>query len=88
MSCCTSRWPSMQTEQPFLRLFELHVGVGDVLPIDVEDQVEAGDLLFDQAPLVHPARAFEQQRLGIDPHQEVLIRPHAGLEVEGALRSR
>src|SRR3989449_5940815 len=44
--------------------------------------------LHDALPisLVHPARAFEQQRLRVDVDQEVLaLRPHLALEVEGPL---
>ena len=43
-----------------------------------------GNLLLDQAPLVHPPRALEQQELRVDPDQEVLaLGTDAGLEVEG-----
>src|SRR6266571_2449830 len=45
------------------------------------------DLLLDQAPLVHPARALEEQRLGVDRNQEILtLGADVHLEVEGALR--
>ena len=52
--------------------------------IDRKDQVERRDLLLDQAPFVDPAGAFEEEVLGVDPHQEILaLRADARFEVEG-----
>ena len=75
-----------QRQHALLRFGERGLADREPVLVDGEDQVERGDLLLDQAPLVHPARAFEQQRLRVDVDQEVLaLRPHLALEVEGPL---
>jgi hypothetical protein len=76
-----------QGQELLLRLGERHALFGLVGAVGGEQQVETRDLLLDQAPLVHPARAFEQQPLRVDLHEKVLpIGTHAGLEVERAGR--
>ena len=55
-----------QREESLLGHGERHFADGQVIAIDDEDHVERRNLLLDQAPLVHPTRALEQQRLGID----------------------
>ena len=70
-------------QRPLLRR-ELGRRLAEVGAIHREDQVERRDLLLDQAPLVYPAGALEEEVLRVDPHEEVLaLRPHARLEVEG-----
>ncbi len=55
--------------------------------IDGEDQVEARDLLLDQAPLVDATRPLEQERLGVDRDEDVLrVGTDVGLERERPLR--
>ena len=76
--------PVEQRQQPPLLRRELGRRLAEVVPVHREDQVEGRDLLLDQAPLVDPPGALEQQVLGVDPDEEILpLRPDAGLEVEG-----
>jgi hypothetical protein len=76
-----------QIEQALLGRGQLGVRALDPEPVHLEDQVEGGNLLLDLAPLVHPPGALEQERFGVDGDEEVLLlRPHPGLEVEGARR--
>src|SRR5258708_25871238 len=64
------------------------IGVG-LGAIDLEDEVEARDLLLDQAPLVDPPRPLEKQRVRTDRHERVLvIGRDIRLEVERALGPR
>ena len=55
--------PVDQRQQPLLLGRERRGRLADVLLVDREDQVEGGDLLLDQAPLVDPPGALEQQAL-------------------------
>src|SRR5205823_3660147 len=81
----TSRDPSSSGDA-LLNVGQLGLADGQSVLVDDEDQIEPGDLLLDQAPLVHAARALEQQRLGGDRHQKVLaLGAHIGLEVERPL---
>src|SRR2546427_6292311 len=76
-----------QRQEALLRVRELGLADGEPVLVHDEDQVEGGDLLLDQAPLVHPARALEEQRLAVDRNQELLtVGADVRLEVEGALR--
>ena len=53
--------------------------------VGLEDDVERGDLLGDEAPLVHPPRPLEQERFRVDRDEEVLaLGTDPRLEVEGA----
>jgi hypothetical protein len=71
-------------QQPLLLHRERRSRLVDVLVIDRENQIKRRDLLFDQAPFIHPPGALEQQRFGADPDQEVLaLGPDPRLEVEG-----
>src|ERR1019366_4295400 len=73
------------------RLFprELRAALLEALEIDVEHDVERGNLLLDQAPLVHAPRPLQQERLGVDHHQEVLLlRADVRLEIERSLCPR
>src|SRR5258708_325210 len=64
------------------------IGVG-VGAMDLEEDVEARNLLLDQAPLVDPPRPLEKQRLRTDRHERVLvIGRDIRLEVERALGPR
>ena len=52
----------------------------------VEDQLERGDLLLDQAPLVDAPGALQQEVLGVDRHQHgPLLGALVGLELEAPL---
>ena len=62
-----------QRQQAVLHLRELRIADRKAIAVHQEDQVEGGDLFLDQAPLIHPARAFEQQRFRIDGDKEVLL---------------
>ena len=73
MSAVTSRRPSISGVSTMLRGCELRVARGEAPGVELEDEIEARHLLLDQAPLVHAARAFEQQRLRIDRHEHVVI---------------
>src|SRR2546425_6566772 len=61
-----------QRQHALLRFGERGLADREPVLVDGEDQVERGDLLLDQAPLVDAARAFEQQRLRVDVDEEVL----------------
>ncbi len=66
-----------------------HSGGSELPAVDVEHEVETGDLLLDEAPLVDTTRALEQQRLGVDRHQQILLfGMNFRLEVERPLRPR
>jgi len=54
-----------QRQDALLSVGERRLADRDSVPIEDEDQIERGNFLLDQAPLVHPARTLEQQRLGV-----------------------
>jgi hypothetical protein len=78
MTVATSRRPVEQLGDDLLLARQLDVAFRRPLAVEVEHEIEARDLLLDQAPLVDAARPFEQQRLGVDRHEEVLL---LGLDV-------
>ena len=79
--------PVEQRQQSALGLDQRLVGVHAAAPLALErkDGVERGDLLGDYAPLVHAARALEQQAVGVEAAaRRRLLGPHTRLEREGA----
>src|SRR5688572_13763843 len=79
----------LAVDQPDERLLlrgETRVTLLQPRAVDFEDEVEARDLLLDQAPFVDAPRTFEQERFRIDRDEEVLgVRGNVGLEVERSL---
>ena len=64
---------ALPVNQPHERLLldgELGTALLEPVPVDIEHDVEARNLLLDQAPLVHAPRALEQQRLRVDRHEK------------------
>ena len=88
-TCWTSRRAVEQRQQPPLLGRELRRRSPTCARSTEKIRSKDRDLLLDQAPLVHPPGALEQQELGVDPDQEILpLGADAGLEVEGAGASR
>jgi hypothetical protein len=86
ISSCTVRLPSI-SGMIFRWSSESSSPVHRLGAVRLEHQVQRGDLLLDQAPLVDPPRPLQQEVLRVDRHLEgALFRALVGLEVEGALR--
>src|SRR5205085_8289017 len=67
----------------------LRAALAESFAVDIEDDVERRDLLFNKTPLVDSPRPFEQQRIDADRDEKVLhLRSQIGLEVERALGPR
>src|SRR5438132_14389866 len=78
-----------QRQHALLRFGERRLADREPVLVDGEDQVERGDLLLDQAPLVYPARAFWAQRLRADVDEAVLaLGPQLALGRSSSLRLR
>ena len=63
-----------QRQDPLLLAGQRHARLPDVRRVRREDEVEARNLLLDDAPLVHPAGALQQQHLGIDAEAGLALR--------------
>src|SRR5687768_4306860 len=78
-----------ETDERLLLHRQLRTALLEPSAIELEHDVEARNLLLDEAPLIHPARPLEEERLGIDRHDEILlVRLDVGLEVERPLVPR